>query len=135
MISQNNIPFVDLIAPHRELEDQLVAVFRQALTTGSFVGGAMVQQFEEQFAAFCQTQYCVGVGSGTDALRFALIAAGVQPGDVVITVPNTFIATVEAISQAGAIPEFLDVNEHTYNMDPENLLTFLQRAQLTTMAH
>lgn len=121
----NNIPFVDLVSPHRELEDQLVAVFRRALMTGSFVGGSTVRQFEEEFAAFSQTQYCVGVGSGTDALRFALIAAGVQPGDVVITVPNTFIATAEAISQAGAIPEFVDVDERTYNMHPEKLASYL----------
>ena len=125
MTRKNKIPLVDLITPHRELEDKLIAVFRQALTTGSFVGGSMVQQFEEEFAAFCQTLYCVGVGSGTDALRFALIASGVQRGDVVITVPNTFIATVEAISQAGATPEFVDVDERTYNMDPENLADYL----------
>ena len=125
MIGTNGIPFVDLITPHRELEDRLIAVFRQALLTGSFVGGAMVEQFEEEFASFCQTEYCVGVGSGTDALRFALIAAGVQAGDVVITVPNTFIATAEAISQAGAIPEFVDVDESTYNIDPEQLANFL----------
>lgn len=125
MIRTDNIPFVDLITPHRELEDKLIAVFRQALLTGSFVGGAMVQQFEEEFASFCQTQYCIGAGSGTDALRFALIAAGVQAGDVVITVPNTFIATAEAISQAGALPEFVDVDERTYNMDPEQLAKFL----------
>jgi dTDP-4-amino-4,6-dideoxygalactose transaminase len=125
MAWKGNIPFVDLVAPHRELEDKLLAVFRQALRTGSFIGGAMVQQFEDEFAAFCETQYCVGVGSGTDALRFALIAAGVQPGDVVVTVPNTFIATVEAISQAGATFEFVDVDECTYNMDSQKLAIYL----------
>ena len=124
MTWNHNIPFVDLVSSHRELEDKLVAVFRQALLTGGFVGGAMVQRFEEEFAAFCRTEYCVGVGSGTDALRFALIAAGVQPGDVVITVPNTFIATAEAISQAGAIPEFVDVDARTCNMDPDKLAKY-----------
>ena len=78
------------------------------------------------FAKYCDAQHCVGVGSGTDALRFALIAAGVKPGDVVVTVPNTFIATTEAITQAGATPDFVDVDERTYNMDPEQLRRYLQ---------
>ena len=131
-MTKDNIPFLDLISPHRELEDKLIAVFRQALITGSFIGGAMVQRFEDEFAVFCQTQYCVGVGSGTDALRFALIAAGVQPGDVVVTVPNTFVATVEAICQAGAIPEFVDVDERTCNMDSEKLATYLATCTVNT---
>ena len=126
MTSKDSIPFLDLITPHRDLENELLAVFRQALSTGTFIGGPMVQQFENAFAAFCETSHCVGVGSGTDALRFALIAAGVQPGDVVVTVPNTFIATTEAISQAGALPEFVDVDERTYNMDPEKLREYLE---------
>ena len=71
--------------------------------------------------------YCVGVGSGTDALRFALIAAGVTPGDSVLTVANTFIATTEAITQAGAMPEFVDIDERTYNIDPEKLREYLER--------
>ena len=80
----------------------------------------MVQGFENDFAAYCDAQHCVGVGSGTDALRFALIAAGVGSGDVVVTVPNTFIATTEAISQAGARPVFVDIDEATYNLDPKS---------------
>ena len=68
------------------------------------------------------------MGSGTDALRFALMAAGVSPGDSVLTVPNTFIATAEAISQAGAQPEFIDIDEHTYNIDPEKLREYLERS-------
>ncbi|HVO59390.1 MAG TPA: DegT/DnrJ/EryC1/StrS family aminotransferase, partial [Terriglobales bacterium] len=95
------IPFLDLVTPHRELEQELVAVFRTALGNAGFIGGPMVQDFEQEFARFCGTDYCVGVGSGTDALRFALIAAGLEAGDLVITVPNTFIATTEAITQAG----------------------------------
>src|SRR4051812_2706853 len=86
----------------------------------------MVEEFERDFAAFCTTQHCVGVGSGTDALRFALIAAGIGPGDLVVTVPNTFIATTEAISQAGARPDFVDVDQRTYTMDPGKLRTFLE---------
>jgi dTDP-4-amino-4,6-dideoxygalactose transaminase len=86
----------------------------------------MVENFEKEFAAFCHTERGVAVNSGTDALRFALIAAGVKPGDVAVTVPNTFIATTEAISQAGALPEFVDIDERTYNMDPGKLRQFLE---------
>lgn len=125
-MESNNIPFLDLVTPHRELKHELVAVFEQALETAGFIGGPMVAGFEEDFGRFCGTRNCVGVGSGTDALRFALIAAGVKPGDVVVTVPNTFIATTEAISQAGATPDFVDVDERTYNMDPEQLRKYLQ---------
>src|SRR3989304_3727557 len=100
------IPFMDLLTPHRALEEELVAVFRSALHTAGFIGGPILGEFERGFAAFCHTQHCVGVASGTDALRFALVAAGVQLGDTVVTVPNTFIATTEAISQTGARPEF-----------------------------
>jgi dTDP-4-amino-4,6-dideoxygalactose transaminase len=121
-----SIPFLDLVTPHRELKDELVAVFEQALETAGFIGGPMVAGFEQDFGRFCGTRSCVGVGSGTDAVRFALIAAGVKQGDVVVTVPNTFIATVEAITQAGATPDFVDVDERTYNMDPERLRNYLQ---------
>src|SRR5215469_8423534 len=109
MTTNTHIPFVDLITPHRELEEQLLAVCRNALGTGTFIGGPAVEEFENQFAEYCQVKHCVGVGSGTDALRFALMASGVGPGDLVITVPNTFIATAEAISQTGAMPDFVDV--------------------------
>jgi len=121
------IPFLDLITPHRELENELVEVFRETLRTAHFIGGPMVEEFERAFAQFCETRYCVGVNSGTDALRFALIAVGVGPGDAVVTVPNTFIATTEAISQAGAIPEFVDIEERTYNMDVNKLREHLER--------
>ena len=122
------VPFLDLVALHRELEDELIGVFRTALATAGFIGGPMVEDFETAFAAYCHTRYCVGVNSGTDALRFALMATGVHAGDVVITVPNTFIATTEAISQAGARPVFVDIDARTYNMDPEKLRDFLENA-------
>src|SRR5437660_5666392 len=86
----------------------------------------MVEDFEEDFAQFCDVEYCVGVGSGTDALRFALIAAGVSPGSTVVTVPNTFIATTAAISQAGARPDFVDIDERTYTIDPRKLRSYLE---------
>src|SRR5437879_1738259 len=132
MTPNESVPFLDLISSHRPLESELVGVFRQALDTANFIGGQMVEEFESAFAGFCETSHCVGVGSGTDALRFALVAAGVQPGDVVVTVPNTFIATAEAISQAGALPEFVDVDERTYNMDSEKLATYLATCTVNT---
>jgi len=81
----------------------------------------MVAQLEEDFAAYCQTGVAVGVGSGTEALWLALLAQGIGPGDEVITVPNTFMATAEAISYCGAKPVFVDVDEQTYTMDPRQL--------------
>lgn len=120
------IPFLDLINPHRELEEELISIFRDCLRQASFVGGPIVQSFEEEFARFCETKYCVAVNSGTDALRFALMAIGIGPGDEVITVPNTFIATTEAISQAGAKLVFVEVDERTYNMDPNRLEDYLK---------
>jgi len=120
------IPFLDLVTPHAELESELTEVFRRALKTAGFVGGAMVADFENSFAEFCGTHHAVAVNSGTDALRFALIGSGVRSGDVVVTVPNTFIATTEAISQAGALPEFVDIDGRTYNMDPEKLCQYLE---------
>ncbi len=134
MTGNGNIPFLDLVTPHLELEEELVLVFRSALKTAGFVGGPMVEDFERDFGEFCGAQYCVGVGSGTDALRFALIAAGVQSGDTVVTVPNTFIATTEAISQAGARPDFVDIDERTYTMDPEKLRAYLETACTPSLA-
>ena len=123
----NSIPFLDLVTPHVELEQELTEVFRKALKTAGFIGGPMVEEFEKAFAAFCDTSYSVAISSGTDALRFALMASGVKPGDVVVTVPHTFIATTEAISQAGALPEFVDIDEQTYNMDPAKLKEYLKK--------
>jgi len=120
------IPFLDLVTPNCELESELVNVFRESLHSAAFVGGSAVEAFEKEFAAFCGVTHCIGVGSGTDALRFALMASGVRTGDTVITVPNTFIATTEAISQAGAIPEFVDVDERTANMSVASLQQYLQ---------
>src|SRR5438552_18680762 len=114
MTTNGHIRMLDLGTLHRELGEELVSVFRAALGTARFIGGPMVEDFEVEFAEFCETPHCVGVGSGTDALRFALIAAGVQPGDTVVTVPNTFIATTEAISQACARPDLVAVHEPSH---------------------
>jgi dTDP-4-amino-4,6-dideoxygalactose transaminase len=121
-----NIPFLDLVTPHVELERELTEVFHKALRTAGFIGGPVVEEFERDFASFCDAKHAIGASNGTDALRFALMACGVKNGDVVVTVPNTFIATTEAISQAGALPEFVDVDELTYNMDPAKLQHYLE---------
>jgi len=126
MTDTDKIPFLDLVTLHAELKDELTAVFHRALDTAGFIGGPMVEEFERSFAAYCTTRHCVGVGSGTDALRFALMAAGIGPGHIVLTVPNTFIATAEAIAQSGARVDFIDVDERTYNMDPRKLAEYLE---------
>ena len=125
-MSTGEVPFLDLVTVHRELREELRSVFESALDTAGFVGGPKVQEFERDFAEFCESQFCVGMASGTDALRLALVAAGVRPGDTVVTVPLTFIATTEAISQAGAWPDFVDIDERTYTMDPEKLRAYLE---------
>lgn len=127
MSTRDNIPFLDLVTPHLQLEEELTNVFRTVLHNASFIGGAMVEEFEKSFAAWCDTEHAIAVSSGTDALRFAFIAAGIRAGEVVVTVPNTFIATTEAISQAGAILEFVDIDEATYNMSLEKLREYVER--------
>jgi dTDP-4-amino-4,6-dideoxygalactose transaminase len=128
MTDRKRIPFLDLVAPHQQLKAELQGVFDAVLGSAGFIGGPMVEGFEREFAAFCDARECVGVGSGTDALRFALMAAGIGQGQIVVTVPNTFIATTEAITQAGARPEFVDIDAQTYNMDPRKLQEFLETA-------
>src|SRR5277367_6723493 len=128
MSSNEKIPFLDLVTPHVELEAELLAVCQKVLRTAGFVGGPMVEEFEREFAKFCDTKYCVGLASGTDAVRFALMAAGVKQGDTVVTVSHTFIATTEAITQAGAHIAFVDIDERTYCMDPAKLREYLERA-------
>src|SRR5213594_461705 len=128
------IPFLDLVTAHRELRGELRSVFEAALESAGFSGGPVVQEFECAFAEFCESQFCVGMASGTDALRLALVAAGVRPGDTVVTVPLTFIATTEAISQAGARPDFVDIDERTYTMDPEKLRAYLETACTPSLA-
>jgi len=112
-----NVPFLDLKVQYKEIEKEVLPMLTEAMANGAFIGGPQVSGFESEFARYCGSKYCVGVGSGTDALRFALMAVCVGPGDEVITVPNTFIATTEAISQVGATPLFVDIYPDTYNID------------------
>lgn len=124
-IPHDTVPLQDLTAVHRELEDELVDVFREALRSGTFIGGPQVESFEREFAAYCGTADCVGVANGTDAVRLALTACGVGRGDAVVTVSHTFIATVEAIGHAGAEAELVDVDERTCCMSPAALDSYL----------
>jgi len=126
MVNSTAIPFLDLVTPHQELEGELLDVVKKAFANAGFIGGPMVENFEKEFAGFCGAKYCVGVNSGTDALRFALMAAGVKSGEIIVTVPHTFIATTEAISQAGAQIAFVDIDEQTYTMDPAKLREYLE---------
>jgi len=112
------VPFLDLKAQYNSIRDEIAAALQQVFDRTAFAGGAFVEKFEEEFASFCGTSSAIGVGSGTDALWMALQAAGIGQGDEVITAPNTFIATAEAISFAGAMPVFVDIDEQTYNIDP-----------------
>ena len=112
------VPFLDLKAHHAPIREQLDAAIAEVVDCGAFAGGPYVAAFEKDFAAYCGTQFTVGVGNGTDALWFALLAMGVGVGDEVITVPSTFMATAEAISFTGAKPVFVDISEETYTMDP-----------------
>jgi dTDP-4-amino-4,6-dideoxygalactose transaminase len=128
MTQNAKIPFVDLVTLHRELEAELLDVCKRVIESAGFIGGPEVEGFEKEFAKYCDSKFCVGVNSGTDALRFALMAAGVQSGDIVLTVPHTFIATTEAISQAGARPDFVDIDERTFTMDPGKLREYLENS-------
>jgi dTDP-4-amino-4,6-dideoxygalactose transaminase len=120
------VPFLDLKAQYESIKHEIDLAIQQVLDSCAFAGGPFVQAFEKQFAEFCGCEHSIGVGSGTEALWLALLALGVGPGDEVITVPNTFIATAEAISYCGAVPVFVDIDEKTYTMDPEKLEDYLQ---------
>ncbi len=118
------VPILDLHAHHAHLRAELAEAIDEVIEASAFAGGPFVSRFEQDFAQYCGVDHVVGVGSGTDALWLALLALGVGPGDEVITVPMTFIATAEAISRTGAVPVFVDIDETTYTLEP----TGLQRA-------
>lgn len=112
------VPFLDLKVQYETIRDDIADAMQQVIDNTAFAGGPFVAQFEKEFAPFCNCQYAIGVNSGTAALWTALIGLEVGSGDEVITVPNTFIATVESISFCGARPVFVDIDEQTYNMNP-----------------
>ncbi len=127
MESHMKVPFLDLKVQYKQIEHEVLPMLKDAMSTGMFIGGPQVAGFEEEFAEFCDCRFCAGVNSGTDALRFALMALGIGSGDAVITVPNTFIATTEAISQVGAQPVFVDIDPHTCNLNPNKLEELLDK--------
>lgn len=112
-----NVPFFDLDPTHRPLRDELLLEIGSLIDSGHFTNGPQVDAFERAFAAYCGRARCVGVGSGLDALRLALLAAGIQPGDEVIVPAATFVATFEAVTQAGATPVVADVSEDDFGLD------------------
>jgi len=116
-----NVPFLNLKIQYESIKDEINAAISGVIEKTAFAGGPFVAQFEEEFAEFCQCQHAIGVGNGTDALWLPLLALGIGRGDEVITVPSTFIATAEAISFCGATPVFVDIDEQTYNMNPDLL--------------
>ena len=115
------VPYQDLTALHRPHKDLYTEAIQEVTQSGQFSGGPFVEKFEADFAAYSSRRYAIGVGSGTEALWLSLLACGIGPGDEVITVPNTFVATVEAIALCGARPVFVDVEADSFNLDP-NLL-------------
>jgi dTDP-4-amino-4,6-dideoxygalactose transaminase len=116
--TQEAIPFLDLVAQHRPLEEELLAVCRRAINCAAFVAGQEIVGFEREFAAFIGCHDSAAVNSGTDALRFAYMALGVKPGDEIITTPHTFIATTESITQAGGVIKFVDIDDTMMTIDP-----------------
>jgi len=116
-----NIPLVDLKAQYSVIQGEIDAAIQNVISRGAFIGGPQVKRFEKAFAAYCGVRDCVGVGSGTDALFIALKALGIGPGDEVITVANSFIATSEAITMAGAKVVFVDIDPDTYNINVNSI--------------
>jgi dTDP-4-amino-4,6-dideoxygalactose transaminase len=113
-----DVPFLDLTTTHESLVDEILLAWEKILREGAFVGGSEMEAFEIEYAGYVGASECVTVGSGTDALILALRAMGLRPGDEVITVPNTFIATVQAIVEAGGRPVLVDVDPDTGTLDP-----------------
>ncbi len=112
------VPFMDLRPAHESLREDVLDAIADLIETGAFTNGPQVAEFERAYAAYCGTAECVGVASGLDALRLALLAAGIEPGDEVIVPAQTFVATVEAVVQAGGSPVLADVGEADYGLDP-----------------
>lgn len=117
MGQNQRVPFLDLTLQHRDLHDEITAAVTQTIDRGDFILGAALEEFEREFARYCGCEFAIGLNSGTAALHLALVAAGVGAGDEVITVPNSFIATVESIVYTGATPVLVDVDPATFVLD------------------
>jgi dTDP-4-amino-4,6-dideoxygalactose transaminase len=121
------VPFLDLKVQYLSMKDEIHTAIQQVLDATAFAGGPFVAQFEKEFASFCGCREAIGMGSGTEALWLCLLALGIGPGDEVITAPNSFIATAEAITLCGATPAFVDVDPRTYTLDPNKLEEYLKK--------
>jgi|APSaa5957512622_1039677.scaffolds.fasta_scaffold04777_6 dTDP-4-amino-4,6-dideoxygalactose transaminase len=119
LMDSQRVDFLNLNLALHPIFNRMDGWFMEIIQNTAFAGGNHVAEFEKEFAGFCQIPHAVGVSNGTDALLFALLAMGIQQGDEIITVPNTFIATTEAISQAGAVPVFVDVYPDSYNINTD----------------
>lgn len=125
------IPLVDLRAQYNSIKEEIDEAVRKVIERGEFILGSEVEALEDEIAAYLGVRYAVGVASGTDALKLALLGCGIKPGDKVITTPFTFIATTEAITQCGAIPVLVDIDPKTYNIDPKKIEQYLQSMPIT----
>src|SRR5512138_1757262 len=119
------VPFVDLRSMHEEVRPEVEAAFNDILDRSAFIGGSFVDAFERDWAAFCGVSQAVACASGTDAVKMALMAAGVRAGDAVILPSHTFIATAEAVTLVGAYPVFVEVEADTYHLSPLALEEYL----------
>jgi dTDP-4-amino-4,6-dideoxygalactose transaminase len=115
------IPLLDLAAEYRELQPEIDAAVGRVLASGQYVGGPEISALEEEFSGYCGVRHGIAVNSGTSALHLALLAAGIGPGDEVITPPFTFYATVAAIGYAGATPVYVDIHPATFTVDPNKI--------------
>jgi dTDP-4-amino-4,6-dideoxygalactose transaminase len=128
VVTQKQIPLLDLQAQYAAIREEVLAAVTRVIDSQRFVLGEEVEAFEREVAAYCDTPFAVGCASGTDALILALMAAGVGPGDQVITTPYSFFATAGAIAHRGAIPVFADVDPVTFNLDPARAAEALARS-------
>lgn len=115
------VPLLDLKGEYDQLGDEILAALDRVCRKSSFVLGEEAEAFEQEFAKYCGTKYCVALNTGTAALHLGLLALGVKPGDEVITTPNSFLATAEAITYCGAKPVFVDIDPATANLDPQRI--------------
>lgn len=127
------VPFIDLKHQIKEIEPACLAALRRLLKRGDFILGEDVQNFEKTFASFVQTRFALGVNSGTDALFFALLSAGVGPGDEVIVPDFTYIASAFAVCYTGAKPVFADIDDDTFNIDPEKIPSLITKKTKAVM--
>ncbi len=125
MKTNMEVPFLNLNKQYLVIKSEIDAAIHTVLDSSNYIKGNQVKEFEDAFAEYVQAKYCIGVGNGTDALSVSLIAYGIKPGDEVITVPNTFIATVEAIVAIGATPVLADINPRTYSLDPDTIASLI----------